>query len=202
MDNRSIWTACVFVAAVCAGLLLNACVTANGSEGEGTMTAVQKLQSCEACLGTQCESAYRACFNDAACKETFTCSQQCASGDKQCVWDCILARPNTADRFFAASWCGVKPACKQSCSLPEGIIDDCPVCSARYCPQQLNTCFGNRECWDLVSCVRNNCKPGDLECAQECIAEFPGGLAEIQGLRECTTEPCTGACSGRATYQD
>jgi hypothetical protein len=202
MRNPSIWTSLVFMAAMCGGFLLNACVTANGSEGEDTAGAAQQLRSCETCLGGQCETAHRNCFGDPACKETFTCARKCRSGDKQCVWDCILARPNTADTFFSAAWCGVKAPCKESCSLPEGIIDDCPVCSAKHCPQQLDTCFGNRECWDLVSCVRNNCKPGDLECAQECIAEYPGGLAEIQGLRECSSQHCVEACSGRTTYQD
>jgi hypothetical protein len=201
MRNHLI-TSSAFVAALCCGLLLGACATSNGSEGEPlASTAQEAAATCESCMDSQCTELSRACLGDAACAETFNCSRKCAVTDKECVWECILARPDTAAPFFAAADCGQK-ACNPTCTLPSRVIDDCPVCSAKFCPQAINTCFGNRECWDLVSCVRNRCKPGDLECAQECIGEHPGGLAEVQGLRECSSQHCVQACTGRTTYDN
>lgn len=174
-------------------LLLGACATTNPVESASAKQAPTP-KSCSACMQNQCPVTYLKCAGDAKCAETFSCVEKCPTGNKQCVWDCMLARPDTAARMFSAGECGTT-LCKDSCTLPDGVIDSCPVCSAKYCPSEINICFGNKECWDLVACVRETCTDNDVECAQGCIGKHPGGLAEIQDLRDCSAKKCVAACT-------
>jgi hypothetical protein len=176
-----------------AGLAFISCATDTGSAG------AQAQQSCDSCLSGTCAEKTSACLGDATCRETFECAQKCDDGEKWCIWNCVLARPQSVPAFFPAAHCTTKQ-CSPACKFPGRVVDACLECNATQCGQAMTGCFENRECWALVHCVRNNCQPGDLECAQECIAEHPDGLVSIQPLRDCGGEHCAKQCAGREMY--
>lgn len=178
------------------GLLFVSCATDSSS----TAVQAQTQQTCDSCLSGTCAEKSQACLSDPTCRETFECAQKCGDRDKWCVWNCVLARPQSVPKFFPAAHCTTKQ-CSPACQFPARIIDSCLECNATYCGQAMTGCFENRECWTLVHCVRNNCQPGDLECAQECIGEHPDGLVSIQPLRDCGGDHCAEPCSRRENYE-
>jgi hypothetical protein len=74
-----------------------------------------------------------------------------------------------------------------------GGVDVCQDCLSTYCSSEAAACVQNPYCQAIVECGAN-CS--DLQCYDDCYAQYPAGQAAYDDNYNCLDIVCSSECSG------
>jgi len=167
----------------------------NGQGGEGgTMTCPGLGDECTNCLSAECQQTYCACFNNSECVQLAQCLQACDAGDDACQQACLEDHPEGIGDSLLVSDC-TAANCNAECPGAGQELTPCVECLLTQCSMQMDACFADPECLELITCVQA-CALDDEPCQQGCAAANPGGIGEAQVVFECADDQCNmGQCN-------
>ena len=67
----------------------------------------------------------------------------------------------------------------------------CQECLFTGCEPQMNTCYANPDCFELLVCLDACNTPG---CENVCYAQYPDGLGDAGPVGDCLQASCAAAC--------
>lgn len=166
-----------------------------GAGGQTTTTPTQACatltnDACNACLVDACATPYCACAGSSDCVDLVVCTGKAQSvGDYEQCW------ANHKDSIALGGrlqTCGSKQCAE--CMLPT--VDKCLACEYDKCATEINDCFGNTKCVELLTCLQPcPTKPNPGECQTTCSDMFSDGVQPAQKLYACAGMHCATPCA-------
>lgn len=147
--------------------------------------------ACRACVAANCEADYCECADDADCTALVTCMEACAANDQACMQACWTSHPNSISNSFILGDCAAT-SCPNDCAIgtPLGACDECVM---GMCSSQVNTCFAEADCANLILCT-SACPAGDTMCQGTCLTTYPNGTINALSLQTCQNQSCSNVC--------
>ncbi|MCC7381252.1 MAG: hypothetical protein IT384_05450 [Deltaproteobacteria bacterium] len=148
--------------------------------------------ACARCLSMQCNPIYCECASQQSCVSLTACVAACLPGDLVCAQLCWAQNPGAISDAFMVDDCA-RRQCSTVCPSSGAQLDDCDRCQFTRCETEANACLGNASCAALVGCT-SLCIPTDTTCLQNCVLQYPQGVAGSQALAACTQQRCAAEC--------
>jgi hypothetical protein len=212
-------TSCVFCAtcpAECDGEWQ--CSGSQGGTGGGPATSCDQSGDCGSCAScaitsSDCGPQMSQCQANPECFSIVQCVSGCGV-NADCVQGCAAESPGGAADFEPLATCVMCDACPSDCSAEawdcgggssgssgSGGGSDCASCvlsiSVNQCAAEFEACATDAACTEIVACVEQ-CGV-NVDCAQQCAAQHPAGLAAFEPLAACSVcDACPMECDGQA----
>lgn len=190
----------------CFGDKVNALTDDGGTDPRAT--------GCTSCMQqTACCDVLGACSDDLACTGEFKQMQRCMLERPGKEAECKALLSGSASRELYA--CMRKP-CGKSCGVPSCDLDPavtlfvsptCDRCIGSACCEQINACYGNRQCKLFLECVSDRCPKtvgasitGASAVPADVLATFEAAVCGDAGAAALLTSASpvtTGACLDR-----
>ena len=154
------------------------------------MTCPALGDTCTGCESASCSKTYCDCYNDAECVLMATCIAKCAPGDEACDQLCWTAHPSAISMGALLIDCA-GTTCSKGCPGYQP-IGACLVCLYTSCAPEMNTCFSNPDCTQLLVCINACTTP---MCETSCCQQYPKGSADAGPVANCLQSHCVSACA-------
>lgn len=162
-----------------------------GGAGGSSACMAPSGDACPTCLYDKCNAAFCDCAAQPGCFQVIPCAEACAPGDNACVEGCYQQNSLGFSEFLIVSECAAT-ACLASCPGADQ-VGDCELCLAQKCEAQFEACVGNPACTALINCV-DACPMGDMNCQQQCAAQYAAGANQVMQLNMCAQMGCSVVC--------
>jgi len=143
-----------------------------------------------------CDDLYCACLPGTPCAGLAQCIAAFGAGPSPAqIQICLGQNPAGISDFVLFGDCAVE-SCPASALCGVGFRDlpPCEECAFSKCESEMNTCYAQKPCADLVACYAT-CSVGDAPCADVCIAGVTDGIrAAADAVAFCAVGLCAEAC--------
>jgi hypothetical protein len=171
------------------------CVAEIGRTPPACLSAVDAYTRCATTAVFSCDTSGVA--QAASCQPQLATWLACAGGGaRDAAVDAAIADASTADTGVPGAVDTGVPDAGETDAGPVGLSctplasdGTCDLCLKADCCETLSAC--GAECADLLACS-NACATDD--CASQCTARYPGGVAGVQTIYACLSTVCAVDC--------
>ncbi|MCC6559673.1 MAG: hypothetical protein IT372_42695, partial [Polyangiaceae bacterium] len=122
------------------------------------------------------------------------CLMACPQGDQACQQTCLESHPQGLTDSLLASDC-TAANCDAECPGAGQDLPPCQECLFTMCETEINDCFANPACFELIQCAQTCMSdPDPQQCQQNCALQNPGGIALAQPVLTCANDQCGPQC--------